>query len=366
MALAPTHTERTLLPPIPDDDRPLCATRSFTPEVLLLSQLDEYLAQGWYRIGQRMMYCEYTAADRGTHGTLWTRVPLAGYTFRKSLRKLRRKVERDFEVTVAPHLSDDEHENLYARYLEVAPGERSEDLHEFLHGVHSERTRAFDTWEVTIRDGARLVAFSLFDRGEESLQSLLGAYDPDYAKHSLGFYTMLRELQYGIDEGMSYFYAGYVLCGDATMDYKLRTGHVEVLDRIEGRWRPFEEIDRDELDPLGRTRRNLEALLATPTFEGWQLHETQHFALGAYAPHLESCLPYPLALWRRGAAREPESWVLGYDSITEAFELSRCVRGAITSADGEVLVEDLIFLTRSVQRWPDAEAVLRGLDDAMR
>lgn len=344
----------------PTDERPPCASRSRELNTLTQAELDAYLASGWYRIGARMTYCEYLSSREHPRGVVWTRVPLEGYSFRKSLRRTRRKVERDFDVQVHPAAHDEEHEALYARYLDVAPGERSEDLWEFKGGALGEAL--FETWEVSVRDGDELIAFSWFDRGERSLQSLVGAYAPEYARYSLGFYTMLRELQFGIDEGLSYFYAGYVLCGDDSMDYKLRTGHIECLERPSGRWRPLEEFDLEEFNPVRRTEQALSrARDDVEALAGWEIHENPHFALGAWAPNLASCLAYPHVLWPPGPPHGAEALALAWDSTAQFYELLQCMRGALSSPDGEVLVDDLIVVTRSLGRWDTLEEVAAAI-----
>ena len=40
----------------------------------------------------------------------------------------------------------------------------------------------------------KLVAFSVFDKGADSIQSIKGVYDYDYSEHSLGIYSMILEI----------------------------------------------------------------------------------------------------------------------------------------------------------------------------
>ncbi len=332
--------------------RPGCATQVVLPASLSPGELDAYLAEGWYRIGPLMMGCEVTATGRGLRGVIWTRVPLADYSFRKSLRRAMRRVTSRFEVSVQPFAMTPEHEALYARYLSVAPGARTETLYAFLHGEQPP-TEAFDTWEVSVRDGARLVAFSLFDRGAQALQSLVGAFDPELRQYGLGFFTMLREIQHGIEEGFAYFYAGYVMGEDPIMDYKLRTGHIACLDRGFGGWRMLQEGEHPrQLDPLVRMREALGQMLNSALPGSWQLVEHAHFALSAYAPHLAGCLPYPLALVRQTTQPAPDALTLCWDSVSGQYELLRCVRGALATPQGQVMARDLLFVTQSMGRWP--------------
>lgn len=322
---------------------PRCATELLSPSSLPPQRLDTLLAQGWYRIGSRLIRCDYTTSGHDTNGAIWTRVPLEGYTWSKSRRRTRRLIEADFSVEVGPMCMDQEHEALYQRYLTIAPGERPSTLDDFLYGPGLDQG-LFETLEVSIRDGDELIAFSWFDRGERSLQSLIGVFEPDYKRLSLGYYTMLREIQYGIDQGLDYFYAGYVLFGDSAMDYKLRTGHIECLDRTQDRWLPLNQTSLAALDPVGRSRRALERLGLA--HRGWSIRSHEHHALGAYAPHLAGCVPYPLVLLK---SSDPSHgiWGIAWDSVGQTYELMQCTGGSLTTQEGELLFDNILFVIRS-------------------
>ena len=330
---------------------PRCATELISPQALSAQELDERLAQGWYRVGSRLIRCDFTSARGQTHGVVWTRVPLEGYTFGKSARRVRRRVEAACDVQITDVTLDEEHEALYHRYLTVAPGERSSTLYEFLHGPGGE-LGLFDTREVAVRDAqGRLVAFSWFDVGQAASQSLIGVFEPAWGAMSLGFYTMLREVQASVDWGLEYFYAGYVLVGDPAMDYKLRTGHVECLDRTCGRWSPLTPTSLAQLDPLGRTTQALERLGLRA--QGWSWRRHEHHALASYAPHLAGCLAYPVALIRY-AGPQLGLWAIAWDSVAQVYELMQCAAGSLASQEGVVLFEDLLFVVRSMGHYSEA------------
>ncbi len=325
-----------------------CATQHITLPSLSAAELDDFLAKGWYRIGQHMIYCEYISWKQHISGVIWTRVPLANYRFSKNLRRKRRRVEDHFEVDVHPAIIDEEHERVYQSYLTIAPGERSAHVEDVLLGGHPDRN-LFDTWEVSIRtkDG-KLAGFSWFDRGETSLQSIIGVYDPAYASFSLGLYTMIRELAYGLSNGFDYYYAGYILCDDTAMHYKLRTGSVEFLDRTHDQWVPEDTLEVSAHDPMRRTYDALEDAGKTELFTGWQLYHNRHFELAAYAPNLSSCMYYPAALWQAESSTSPFVIALAWDSVSEHYELLRCLRGVLATPDGSVTIRDLFVVDRSL------------------
>lgn len=223
-------------------------------------QLDRQLAEGWFRFGGTMRTTRYTVwEERHLRTTLWTRTALDGFTWSRSNRRLLQRIRRLYTVREGPMRLDAEHELLYARYIAHAGGERPPTLTEFLGG--EELLAGFATREIAIYDHEKLIAFSLFDRGRSSLMSLLGAFDPDYRADSPGYATMVLEVDFAREQGLSHHYSGYVLPGEPRMDYKLRVGGMEFLDPDHLVWRPYASLDpralpdqrmRAALDHVGR------------------------------------------------------------------------------------------------------------------
>ena len=336
--------------------RPRCATTYITPDQLTKAQLDDYLAKGWYRVGQGLVWCEAIALERGVRGVAWTRVPLKDFSFKKSSRRILNRVEREFEVTLGPVCLDEEHEALYQRYLTMVDGERNATMCELRFGQRN--IDLFDTREITIRhrQTGALVGFSWFDVAEVSVESLIGVYNPDYARYSIGIYTMLREVQYCLEHGFEYFYAGYVLCQDPAMDYKLTPGRVEVLDRDTESWRAYETFDTVKGNPLNRTKQALGRVQEAVDSKRVVLHENRHFALSAYASALDACLAYPLVLLCPHSNLDIVLAV-GWDTVTRTYEVLMCDRAALTSSlTQEILSHDLLVIRRSMGRFDSVNA----------
>lgn len=311
-------------------------TRILRPEKLDPEELDSYLERGWYRIGQTVMTCRFLLWGGVLRSAIWTRTPLADYRFRKGLRKLMNRNGRRFRLSRGPLVVDAEREALYQRYLTVARGDRAGSLAEFLYG-DSERD-LFESREIGIWEGDRLVGFSWFDLGRSSIQSLIGVYDPDCADASLGFYSLLLEVRYGIETGRRFHYSGYVLPGEPVMDYKLRVGHMQWLDVQRGAWRPWETFSQESL-PTQQLRRALWTARAALLRHGVPaaMRGYPMFEAGAYDADLETCLDQPLVLEcfpRRGAAT---AMMITWDLDRSFYNLLRCVRavGRYRSSDSE-------------------------------
>lgn len=238
------------------------------PEQLPPDVLDDVLGNGWFRMRQGVFTCRYLLGTHGLHTAVWTRLSLRDHAETRDHRRRLRRVERRLSVDVQPFTLTDEHAELYRRYRAHVGGDRADELHEVLYDLDGDvpppgrpvppERDVFDTWQVVIRDGARLVAFSCFDRGRRALQSVLGVYDPDYAQLGLGIATMLYEVRFGRAHDYDWHYAGYVVPGVPGFDYKRMVGPLEAWDPVAREWGPLADVDEATLphtrllDALGR------------------------------------------------------------------------------------------------------------------
>lgn len=208
--------------------------------------LDRYLANGWYRMGTRMFTCRYNYYPWGFLTTVWTRLPLADHKFPKGTAKvMRRNARAGLTHEVHRARATHEEERVFAAY-KVS---RDYDLHDdAAHYCSSDPEAPFDTWQISVRDAeGELLAFSYFDLGARSAQSVCGFYDPAYHKHSLGLYTLSLEVEHCKRTRRSHHYAGYVVPGNETFEYKRRVGALEYFDDVRQRWHPIAELDTAQL-----------------------------------------------------------------------------------------------------------------------
>ena len=227
------------------------------PKELKGEELDELLSRGWFRMQQSIFTCRYLFQEGLLSTAVWLRLPLKGYTFSKSLRYLLSKNGRTFSVEIKPFEHTAEKELLYQHYKNNFKGRLSNSLYESL-GLDRD-IMIFRSWQVEIRDGDKLIGFNIFDKGAQSIQGICMVYDFDYAKYSLGLYSMLLVVQHAISLGLEYFYPGYIAPGRSVFEYKLRTKGTEFFDPNTKLWYPIEVLNREEL-PSAVMYRQLEAL----------------------------------------------------------------------------------------------------------
>jgi len=214
------------------------AASSSTLPVIRGDALDFYLAQGYYRMQQDLFTCHFVPFDGRLYTAHWLRLALPRVEWGPEQRRLLRRNAR-FGTTILPFSLTPEYEELYSRYraaitFDAAPSVADVLLGEATHNV-------FNTYVIELRDGQRLVAAGIFDRGQRSLAGILNFYDPTYHRHSLGKYLLLLKTDHARRLQLDYYYPGYVVHGYPKFDYKLfaSPAATEVFDNINGSWQPF-------------------------------------------------------------------------------------------------------------------------------
>jgi leucyl-tRNA---protein transferase len=322
-------------------------TQVLRPETLSGHELDRLLARGWYRMGPSLFTTRTVALEDGVlRSAVWTRTDLRSFKLRPSHRKAISRLKRRYRVTHGPAQTDEQHQDLYTRYLTVAPGDRRrETLTSVLYS--GGESSPFNTREIALWDGDDLAAFSWVDPGDKAVMSVIGAYAPDRAKDSLGFGTMLLEVEQAMNEDRDFHYCGYVLPGAPVMDYKLRVA-TELYEPDLDRWRPIEDLAGLELC-VDRMRRHLVTAHRVLTIAGQRPRFGRYKShdVGAWNPHLPDTLDHPMLL---DVGRHNSALVLvAWDLEDQGYQILRCrpARFSTTAEPGFLillLVEDRMSL----------------------
>jgi arginine-tRNA-protein transferase len=178
------------------------------------------------------------------------RLNLHRHTLKKSLRKILHQNNKRFTTKIQPLALDIARDALYQQQKSKFKGFIFEKLAHFFH-VFPENIQdsIFETYEVAVYDGEKLVAVSFFDVGKKSVISLLGLYDSAYSKYSLGTYTMLCEIEYGKETNRRFYYPGYIIGGDSAFDYKLKLGNFQYYD-WHGTWKSLRKLPQERGNTL--------------------------------------------------------------------------------------------------------------------
>lgn len=295
------------------------------PENLSPEELDEYLARGWYRMGQTIFTTHFLCFNDIFYSAIWIRLALKDHQFRKGQRKLLRRNESLFQIDVRPASITREKERLFQRYKAAFQGTLAPSLRNSL--LDGEDYNIYTTFEINITDRStqKLIGLSFFDIGDQSAASISGIYDPAYANHSIGYYSMLLEIAFCKQQGLDLYYPGYVVPGYQRFDYKLRIGETEYLDLATDTWCPYAQLQPHDI-PIERMRHKLSELEQSLRKQHIQarllyypLFEAPLFGFWN-APYLD----FPVFLQLETNPREQHLYLIVYNIRLSAYQLLRC------------------------------------------
>jgi leucyl-tRNA---protein transferase len=208
------------------------------PQYLYANELDDFLAEGWFRMGQSIFTTNFLRFHDKYYSALWLRIPLDNFDADKNQERLR-KLNAHFNFEIKTLEINDEKEALFSKYKEPLEFEAASSLEYLL--FHDGENDIYNTYEVNVYDGPKLIASGFFDLGEKSAAGITCFYDPEYKKHSLGKYLMLLKMEYCKAHEMEYFYPGYFVPGYPLFDYKLTLAKktLEYYDVVSQTWLPI-------------------------------------------------------------------------------------------------------------------------------
>ncbi len=191
----------------------------YYPENLSAQQLDTFLLKGWYRMGQGIFTTNYIVRDDIVYRVYWLRYNLLKVRLGKSQQKMIAANNRF--VTTVKHLEiTAETEALYSRYKAGIDFEAAESVENWIYMGH-QAGNIFNSHIIEIREENKLIAAGIFDTGNNSIAGIMNFYDPAYKKYSLGKYLMLLKMEHALNNGMQWYYPGYIVYGYPKFDYKL-------------------------------------------------------------------------------------------------------------------------------------------------
>lgn len=215
----------------------------FPDNAISAKRLDKLLASGYFRTGNYMMRTRVLYFNDQILNTLHIRIRLQDHQFSKSLQKIFRKNSAQFSYTIQPFNITIEKELLYKEHRKRFKGNASLSLSGFMYDNYNKNI--FNTYEINLYENDKLVGFSFFDVGITSMASIIGIFDQQYTKYSLGIYTMLLEVEYAKSMGLKYYYPGYVAYEPSQFNYKLRLADAfDFYDWYSKRWISFEKRDK--------------------------------------------------------------------------------------------------------------------------
>jgi arginine-tRNA-protein transferase len=133
---------------------------------------------------------------------------------------------------------------------------------------------------------------------------------------------MLSEIEYSVNQGLLYYYPGYIVPGYPRFDYKLRIGEVEYFDLSLHSWRAFGKLEESGT-PLETMNARLQEMQQYLTHKGYKslmlnypLFEANLFGFWS-APYFD----YPVFLLCSPREQNRRFLIIVYDPSVSTYKL---------------------------------------------
>ncbi len=208
-------------------------------------------------MGQSIFTCWFLFMEKEFRSAVWLRQDLKHFKFKKRARKLLRRNGKILEVKIGRAVIDRHKERLYHLHKTRFKKSNHDTLRRSMLG--ESHYSIYRTMQIELFLNGELIAASFFDVGQNSMASIAGLFNPLYDRYSLGFYTMLLEMQFAMEQGFRYYYPGYYVPGHQKFDYKIRIGNVDYFDYYQQQWLPLNQLNLKYL-PSRLLKRRMETV----------------------------------------------------------------------------------------------------------
>ncbi|MCC7308547.1 MAG: GNAT family N-acetyltransferase [Acidobacteria bacterium] len=188
---------------------------------------DRLLADGWRHFGQQFFRYNLALYEDEIRLVIPLRIRLSEFRIANSQERILRK-NGDVEIIVGPVNITPEILDLFDRHKRRFKQHTPESIFTFI--VERPEDEPCATYQQSLWIGDRLVAVGFFDVGERSVSAIYTAFDPDETRRSLGVFTILKEIEFAVENGMEFYYLGYSYSGRSFYDYKKRFHGTEAFE----------------------------------------------------------------------------------------------------------------------------------------
>lgn len=166
------------------------------------------------------------------------RVDVKHFNWRRRFKRIALR-NTDLQATFIKPVTDAEHYNLYAHYIEARHSDGE------MYPPSQEQFRDFiarDTgfsWFLDIRQDGKLLATSLVDVLDDGLSAIYTFFDPAESERSLGVFAVLQQILKAEEQKLPYLYLGYWISEHKKMGYKSIYQPLELF--LHDQWLPFDQ-----------------------------------------------------------------------------------------------------------------------------
>lgn len=329
------------------------------PTYLSPGDLDAYLERGWFRMNQKIFITHFLHFNWNFFPSVWLRYNLQE-GIKTHIDKRLKPVLKRFTLQVHSWVYSQDQEDLFSLYRTHSGLDMATTLQELLLGqFHS---NIFNTNQVSIYDGSKLIALGFFDMGNISAAGISSIYHPDYGRFSLGKALIYAKMDYCARNGVKWFYPGYVVPGYKKFNYKLEMapGHTAFYCPQSSVWQPLPPSASvpNFLFEMESKLMLLQEIMAAKGVSTTVIHYRQ-FDAALMDLSLPDLLHFPVFLHVKFDSINQLWNLIVFDFLTNVYTLLQC---QILTAMGTYRVEGKIVCTDLLQVAKQAAAGRREED----
>ena len=172
-----------------------------------------FLARGFRRNSNTL----YTMVCPDCSACIPIRLPVAKFHPNRNQRRIIKK-NKDLEVRQVPFSPTPEKLEMLGRFFASRYPGRDNTPESYYGNFFANNICA--TLEVEYRQAGQLLGVAIIDQGENWLNGVYFYFDPEQAWRSLGIFNILTLLAFCQQQGISFFYLGYLIKELSSMNYK--------------------------------------------------------------------------------------------------------------------------------------------------
>ena len=211
---------------------PYLPNKIFIQRYFVHNDLTEYefeylLSQGWRKFG----YYFFKPECPECFECIPVRVLTEEYSQTKSHRKVLKK-NISTEICITPNSFSEERYKIYEKHSKIRFNQKT-TKESFEYNFCKSAVPSF---LMEYRIDKNLFGTGYIDISSDSLSSVYFAFDPDYSHLSPGILSSIIEIHTAKTLGKKYYYLGYYVKNNRTMEYKLKFSPYELYNWTENKW----------------------------------------------------------------------------------------------------------------------------------
>ena len=296
------------------------------PKEITAIELDKYLENGWFRMGQSIFTCNFLNFKLTFYSAIWLRHNLLNFQIDNTFNKLK-KLNKNFTIEFNKASITEQKEALFQKYKTGITFENSSSLTKLL--LENKELNIFNTYEICIYDKDELIAAGFFDLGLHSAEGIVSFYNPSYKKYSLGKYLIYNKIEYCKSIGLDYFYPGYFVPNYPLFDYKLtiNNSNLEYYNYFNKSWQKIDTFTYQNT-PLVEIESKMDLMLSHLISNGFNAVKLNYEYYNVNnVPHLakHELFDYPIFIMILNPIFEDFAPIIVWDIEEQKYHLVKCI-----------------------------------------